>query len=44
VETVRRAVEAVIGYDATRAEALVERLDIGALVHKTAFERGREKG
>ena len=44
VQTVRRAVEAVIGYDATGAEALVKRLEIGALMHEAAFGRGDKKG
>jgi len=44
MQTVRRAVEAVIGYDAAGAEALVERLEIGALMHKAAFERGGKEG
>ena len=44
MQTVRGAVVTDIGDELTRAETLVERLDVCALMDIAAFERGGEKG
>ena len=43
VQTVRRAIVADITGDAPVAEALIERLEIGALMDEAAFDRSRKK-
>jgi len=43
VQTVRRAVIADISGDPSSLEALIERLEIGALMDKAAFYCGRKK-
>ena len=43
MQTVRGTIIADKGGDAPAAQPLVERLEIGALMHEAAFDRGSEK-